>query len=419
MNAIRLFPLWFFVGYIITSLLVFAFGVWPWPTRTSWWLYVFMSFSIVAIYVGYKKGVGKNAGGFYSKFGVVQLYRISLFLTLILFIPTLLWRTGGDIVWSFDLLTDPSAAYRRSHNSRNFMGTAWIEYIRIILSVFLQLLIPLLVVYWEKLRKCERFLGILSILSNIILWISVGTNKGLGDIALAVSWSFLLRLHDKITFARLIKISLVILPIIVLFLGFFVSGQISRHNKVGVQDRIYSIGIRAERDGIVGYMPSIVQEGVIAFTNYWVQGYHGLAMSLGEPFVSTYGFGNSMFAATYADKYFGTDIERNTYPARVEFKTGWDSKVQWHTIYSWLASDVTFPGAVILMGLFSYLFAMSWVDSLHSQNPFALSLFLQFTIMFMYIPANNQVLQSGEGYVGFILTVLFWLYTRSNLKIIL
>jgi hypothetical protein len=61
------------------------------------------------------------------------------------------------------------------------------------------------------------------------------------------------------------------------------------------------------------------------------------------------------------------------------------------------------------------LLALSWVDSLFLKNPFALSMFMQFAIMFTYISANNQILQSGEGYFGFFETLFLWLYTRYKI----
>lgn len=416
---ILFFPLKFYTAMIVFSLVVFAFGPWPWPTRDSWELYAYMVCAVVSIRIGYLKGIKIEPGGYYGKLSPIILFRISLLLTLALFYPTLNWRTGGNISTIIDLFMHPAAAYLRSHDSQNFSGTAWVEYIRIILSVFLFLLLPLLIVYWEKLNKCEKIFGIFAVFLNIFLWLSVGTNKGIGDIAIMIFWALIIKNHKNLSFNRILKITILFLPFLILFLTFFVQGQIDRHDGVGVQDINYSVGIQADRNNIfIEKLPTIVQDGVIAFTTYLVQGYHGLVLSFNEPFVPTFGFGNSRIVTTYADKYLGTNVELNTYPARVEKSTGWDSKIQWHTIFPWLASDFTFTGAILIIGIFSYMLALSWADSLFSRNPFALSIFLQLIIAFTYISANNQALQSGEGYFGFVFTTLFWLYTRKNIKIV-
>ena len=371
---------------------------------------------LVAIYIGYKIGIFRTPGGYYGKLTVVHLFRISLYITLLLFLPTFIYRTGGDFSLGLDLLTNPSVYYLRSHSEEDFTGTSWIEYIRIILSVFLNLLIPLLVVYWNRINIPERCLGIFAILLNIFLWTAVGTNKGIGDTAVILFWALIIR-NQKIIID---KIMFLAVPLILFFIFFFIQGQIDRHGGEGVQDTIYisNYEIKADRDSlIVGSLPFFAKEGVIAFTSYWVQGYNGLALCLNEPFVPTFGLGNSRFLTTYADKYLGTNIEQTTYPARTEETTGWESKKQWHTIFPWIASDVTFPGTVFLVSIFSFLFALSWVDSIHLKNPYALSIFSQFSIMFTYITANNQVLQSGDGFIGFFVTLFMWFYTRYKFVI--
>ena len=321
-----------------------------------------------------------------------------------------MYRAGSATNLNFDMLTNPAMYYLQSHSAEDHTGTAYIEYIRIVLSAFLQLLIPLLVVYWEKIFIIERLLGVFAIFLNVILWLSVGTNKGIGDIVVILFWALLIRNPNNV----FKKICFIAVPLGLLFLIFFTQGQIDRHNKENVQDTLYFFTeVGADRNNlIVRFLPLFAKEGAIAFISYWVQGYNGLALCLNEPYVPTFGLGNSMFTATYADKYIGTDIARTTYPARSEKTTGWESGKQWNTIFPWLASDVTFPGSVFVIGIFSFLFALSWADSLHIHNPYALSMFMQFVIMFTYISANNQILQSGEGYFGFIETLFLWFYTR-------
>ena len=405
-----LFPLRFYISYIFASLLLFAFGPYPWPTRSSLELFAFMGSAILAIYLGYKKGIFKKPGNYYGKFTAVQLYRISLYLTLILFYPTFIYRAGSAININMDMLTNPASYYLQSHSAEDHTGTAYIEYVRIVLSVFLQLLIPLLIVYWERISVIERMLGIIAVFLNVILWISVGTNKGIGDIVIILFWSLLIRNQNNI----FKKICFVAVPLVMLFFIFFTQGQITRHDKENVQDTLYFFAdVGADRNNLmVRYLPPFAQEGAIAFTSYLVQGYNGLALCLNEPYVPTFGLGNSMFTATYADKYLGTDIAATTYPARSEKTTGWESGKQWNTIFPWLASDLTFPGSIFMIGVFSFLFALSWTDSLQINNPYALSMFIQLAIMFTYISANNQIFQSGEGYFGFIGTLFLWVYTR-------
>jgi hypothetical protein len=415
MNLVNQLPLRLIIIFALSTLGIYAFGPWPWPSRDSWEVYAYMGFALVAIVFGYNQGQTKSVGGYFGKASPVQLYRIGLVLSLVLFLPTLLSRTNGDVRIDMDLILDPAEAYRRSHDTEAFTGTAWIEYIRMLLSVFLNLLLPILVVYWNKLTASDKILGVCAVLLEVFSWVAVGTNKGIGDIVIALFWLFMVRGRGVFDSKAIFRLLLVFFPILAFFLFFFTQGQISRHNGQTIQTRIYSINVQADRDNFLIFaMPDTVQDGVISLSSYLTQGYEGLALSLKEPFVPTWGVGNSRFITGYVDKYFGTEIANTTYPARVEVATGWNSRVQWHTIFPWLASDLTFLGAILVIGVFAYLFAILWKESIESRHPFALSLFMQMTVLFTYLSANNQAFQSGEDFVGFFVTLVVWAYTRVD-----
>jgi hypothetical protein len=147
---------------------------------------------------------------------------------------------------------------------------------------------------------------------------------------------------------------------------------------------------------------------------YLTQGYYALSLSLKEPFVPMFGAGNSMFVSRQVARITGDDqIERMSYPARIE-KYGWDAQGLWSSIYPWIASDVSFPGTLLVVFIIGRLFALSWLDTLNGANPFAVVMFSQFLIMLYYFPANNQLLQSGEGFAAFWVTLALWRRTRRS-----
>jgi hypothetical protein len=410
-------PLKVFLTYIIFTVFVFAFGPWSWPARTSTGVYVLMLGVIGAMYIGYKVGMRRPSFGYYGSWSAIKLYRISVLISLLLFLPTLIWRTSGISI--ADTFLNFGEAYSQSHDvSSTVVGqTAWIEYVRMLLSVFLNLPILILITHWEKIRRSEKLLGILSIVLEIFLSLVVGTNIGFGHVFIFVLWGFAIRSRGLVSYKMLKYVLSFILPVFLVFFFVFTQGQIDRHDGVGVQDEISFLGISADRDNsFVAYLPTGAQEGVIAFSSYLTQGYQGLSYCLDLPFVPTWGAGNSRFLAAYADKYLDTSIEKNTYPMRAEVAVGWDSKVHWHTALPWFASDVTFIGAVLLMGFFSALMAMTWRDAIYSANPYAMSLFAQLAVMFSFISANNQAFQSGDGVIGFVVTLWCWFFTHRKIK---
>jgi len=64
------------------------------------------------------------------------------------------------------------------------------------------------------------------------------------------------------------------------------------------------------------------------------------------------------------------------------------------------------------MALIGRLLALGWLDTLEGSNPFAVGAFAMLVLMVVYLPANDQLLSSGESTVGFVGLLALWLWTR-------
>ena len=118
----------------------------------------------------------------------------------------------------------------------------------------------------------------------------------------------------------------------------------------------------------------------------------------------------------YAGK-FATDpdfVWNRCYPVRLESETGYEFNHHWHTIYPWLASDLTFPGAILFMGIMAYLLAQSWQDAIRGENAFAIGFFAQLLLMFFYVPANNVRLMYSEESLMFWGLLIMWRQSRAR-----
>jgi hypothetical protein len=152
----------------------------------------------------------------------------------------------------------------------------------------------------------------------------------------------------------------------------------------------------------------------VGATSYVTQGYYALYLSLNKPFVPMFGVGNSMFLTQQAVRVTGNhDIAQMSYPSRIE-QDGWDALGRWSSIYPWIASDVSFPGTIVIVFLIGRLFATAWFDALSGRNPFAFGMVAQFVTMLFYFPANNQTSQFGEGFTAFWVILIVWLLTRNG-----
>jgi hypothetical protein len=128
-----------------------------------------------------------------------------------------------------------------------------------------------------------------------------------------------------------------------------------------------------------------------------------------------FGAGNSLFLTRNVAKMTGDEefIEKS-YPAKIEIEDGWGMYVLWHSIYPWIASDVSFPGTLVVVFFIGRIFALSWTDTLQGSNPFAVVAFAQLLTMLFYFPGNNQCLQSGEAFISFVVIMALWLYHRRS-----
>ncbi len=81
---------------------------------------------------------------------------------------------------------------------------------------------------------------------------------------------------------------------------------------------------------------------------------------------------------------------------------------------TWIANDVGFPGAVLVLGALGFLWGKWWREAAAGMSDPAAVLFVLATTMMVYLPANNQVLGSYDGYLELAVWVVIWLWHRRR-----
>ena len=116
------------------------------------------------------------------------------------------------------------------------------------------------------------------------------------------------------------------------------------------------------------------KRSVLTGVSYLTQGYFALYLALDKPFVPTFGVGNSFFLVRQAARIPGLeDLDQQPYPMRIE-ENGWDAYAFWSTIYPWIASDVSFPGTLVVVFLIGRPFCallagyFEWRESICNCN---------------------------------------------------
>jgi hypothetical protein len=322
--------------------------------------------------------------------------------------------TGPGSVWAS--VQNPAEGYLNKlalYEVQRFTGQSTAVLLLSILGVLGMALAPLLVVYWRQLSVGLRVAGVTGLGMEAAFWIYVGTKKGLGDTAVMLAAGLLIvtvgarrrRAEERSTRRPAL---LTAGAIFLLFSLYMVYSQTARANEFGTPGIVQADPLM---ERVIGPELSV---GVATTVFYPTHGYLGLAYNLETPFEWSRGTGSSVTLTAYAKRFLGAAPEQYaSYPERTEWRTGWPAWMHWATIYPWLASDLTFPGAALFMGLVGWLFAQTWFEAAYRRRVLSMLIFGQLCVLIAYIPANNQLGISLRSMTG--VATLLAIYAASSL----
>jgi hypothetical protein len=215
-----------------------------------------------------------------------------------------------------------------------------------------------------------------------------------------------LRISLKMSLKVILAISLFIAVLAAILSSRYSVGNVDLAN---VADKIHPL-MNWRDDSILIYIfGDIVGFGIGMLSVYLTNGMYGLSICLSMPFEWTYMFGSSYSLGRIVEYLVGQDISivESAYPMRAE-AFGWGMD-KWHTVYAWIASDYTFPGALIVAFLVAFFYGRVWLRVLQNSNPAAPIMFILLTLGMVFSLANNQLLHSLAGCFLVIFTSLLYL----------
>lgn len=413
--------------YLAATIFVYVVGPWPWPTKQPTLLYSFLIIVHTALLIGYRIGLNVAPHAYDGPWRVETLIKISLFASLIWILPNFVSRSGdSSVTWASLIdniakgLIDPGQSYRdRIEAAANLQETSALGYLTQILSPLLWLMTPLCVYFWSSIPRTIKILFVIAVSTDLLTWIAVGTNKGVFDFVLMLP-SLILAARPHLI-ARINGATLIKGVLAAAFFGGLLFAQFSTSLKARGGGEVasfdYSAGIALDFDNwLIAPLPRSSQGSAGALMSYMSQGYYPLSLALNEPFVFSKGVGNSYYYTGIVQSFTGPDsISDLTYPARIEY-LGWSRWAKWHTIYPWIASDISFLGVPIFVFAIGWLLAVVWRESLVGTNPFAIALLPLLVLMIFYFPANNQILGFSRTANAFYVLLFLWLFTRRRVQ---
>jgi hypothetical protein len=330
--------------------------------------------------------------------------------------------TGADSIIPFDLidgirggLNNSSEQYvLRNESQALYSGDKVLNALYFIIAFSKIIIIPVVVFYWDRLTILARFFGVALSILPVLSGISTGTNSPVFHFVIFYGASlFLFFARNKILMGRcnFKSRSFFLYTVISLFLFalvFFGNAMLGRGGDPFYLETTSSLGhikvdpsyINSDGDSFASYL-------YVWLSNYLVQGYYGLSRAMEVDFTSTLGFGSSQFVARQVEWLFGIDVLSATYQHKVN--SVWDENAQWHSMYSHLANDFHFFGVGILMFIIFYNFARVWLSFICLDSFYAKLLLPLFCLMFVFMPANNQVFGFLEPLSAFLIIYVCWL----------
>jgi hypothetical protein len=433
------FPILLVIIYLAFTLVLYALGPFAWVTYKPVSFWTLQVSYIGMLYLGYQFGLRwsekeQTEWQTNEDCALIKWMNLLVWFNLI-FVIVNLFR--GYCYNSFDfpgLINNITYGIQHMGNSysiyqsristipsNQILGGQAVTFVNYIWEFIAFDILLLGILYIKKVSKPTCVCLLITYFVIIIYFISIGTNIGVFRIILAVVLFYILKQENKHFYIDKGTSKKGILTIIVLvFLAisivivYFVTTMKSRGGILQWNSDSYNVGgIPLNRDSIFfKLLPSSLYIPLISLSRYLTSGYYGFSLCLRLPWIPTFGLGSSLQLVDIISEHF-FDVRTRTYQYRA-MQFGWDDRIQWHSMYSWIANDFSFIGVIFILFIFGFVFALAYKDSLTKKNPFAKVIVYYFIFAAIFIPCNNQIIQTTYVLFSFITMFVCWILTRNG-----
>lgn len=409
----RYLPLWIAIGFSALTIACYELGPYLYTTPNRDVMYMFLGAVHVAIIAGYVVGVRapvRPSPRLRSRTLVNSMIVAWLGFTALEMVSN--YYFGLTITKA---LADPQAVrdiwiHERSGTIFSYLGMFGI--------------IPLMFLTanafggWTDVPLYQRLPGF-AIIAFAGLAVTGGSRAGFYAVLTCVVSGVLMGLAS-----RRIRTSRwpVLFGVTALVLGFAAySGWIAKNRRLRPVEN-YSEFLLAQRETPIDRdhwyftlpLPSFLEASVAEGINYFGHSYNGLGICLGEPqIVSGLGAGQAQFLRNAYDRISGTGwgTQHSYFPRLIA--EGRMSESLWVTAYPWVASDVTWFGAILVFGAVANFAARAWMTVLVQHDMFAANLFVWTMAAFWHVYVAFPTGSLGE-FAGFYGAMFFFVLTRGR-----
>ncbi len=415
------FPLMKYIQvYLIATILLYLLGPVDWNTRLPVVTFTIVLIYQVALYHGYQRGIAKevnsSARGLFSYHSFKRYYwtfALIVFSVALLRIMRFAQLYGFSSITSLieTALTSASDIYRGDKTATSgdqMFGGTLLSILAGVVGPFSVLFIPMTVICFRELNFGKRVMGIITILTFALSKLVAGTNEGFFEPVLYLVVGFILMGRKNKNNHNGIWLVLGAIAVIALF-NFVMTdrnGTFYEFSQLG-ENRI-----NLEK-GVYKYVPVGLQILFIWLTFYISQGYYGMSLALTEDWNPMFGAGFSSYLRSNLQPFFNHDLATDTMMAATD-QYGWLYGVNWHTAYTWFASDVWWPGVILVMFGMGYLLGVVFKTAYYKKDPVAVGLFSLLIMFCIFLPANNKVFANSDTFFAFFVYLFMWLSRNSK-----
>lgn len=442
--------------YLVFTLILFKFGLSNWiiENESIFWFFIIMyhiMFIIGYIFSIKKINVVHETKEKKGQFAFTTFIWIVLFICLICSLIEYRNTTFASSYIPYELpenfingLINPGQQYYSKFILANsFNPNKLVTIISALFSFVYVSMIPIFIFNWEKISFWQKIFFYFLVFFKISFFVSIGTNKGIFDTLFVFGGCLLIdlliqlnlnNLHEYFKKYSLLAFTFFLFIFSFIYFTFNINSRLNPVTNINEQNNPEVIvsnenlnsnnnaNFELEEENEVTSNDtnssgneietiendSFLYKMVEHVSNYLTQGYYGMSLSVDEEFTSTYGIGNSQFLMSNFKSIFGIDVSDRTYQHKITEE--WHESQHWHSFYSYIANDVSFYGVILVMFIIGIYFGLVWKDVIENNSLIGKLLLPLFLIMFIYMPANNQMLTNMATFCAFFELTFIWVY---------
>lgn len=405
------FPIIFLLIWLGFTILIFMFGPYEYKLINPYIFYFYLISVHLALFLGYRRGQRSNGRDLRNKINYYRFVKITIIISIFYLFVKILLTSGGNLHNFNRTFEDASETY-------GLQRANLFSYLDMLFGPISTIAITNTIFSYKNLPKHYRYGVYFLIIFSIASAISSATRSGIVQIVIISLAAFSLGIYKKNIILKYHHKFKIFILTVSLGLGFLAYLSILVTTRVGGLFTNNPITNEPPREDFYLYtITSTILHPIINSVSFYIShSYYRLDQALNMPFKGLgFGLSNSYFIMNNVEKFTGwSGLKDMSYGVRLDKGDGiGDYGLYWSTFYTWIASDFTFLGTIIVVFFIGYFLSLALKDSLYFMNPFSVTVFCTFFYFIFHFAFNNP-LQDGQGLTTFLFLPIVWLIYRKK-----